>query len=147
MDTLDADILKELEQIYKRAATELRARIAVAGGTDGNIPLQQLQDVLGQVELRLHQLATERNALLENGLENAARFGAAPLTAAGAGVDAAAAMAAQPGTLLESDAAMRVSDEAVRFVRPSSRRMACSSRPHGGRYASALDRPCKGMLD
>ncbi|SFW39508.1 phosphoribosyltransferase [Nitrosovibrio sp. Nv17] len=117
MDTLDADILKELEQIYTRAATELRARIAAAGGTDGNIPLQQLQDVLGQVESRLHQLAAERNALLENGLENAARFGAAPLTAAGAGVDAAAAMGAQPGTLLESDAAMRVSDEAVRFVR------------------------------
>jgi hypothetical protein len=109
MDRLDADTLKELQQLYQQAAADLRTRIAAAGGGDGNIALVQLQDVLAQVTERLRSLASARDALLDNGLEDAARFGTAPLTAAGAGV--------QSEAMLSSAAAMRISDEALRFVR------------------------------
>ena len=109
MDRLDADALRELQQLYQQAAADLRTRIAAAGGGDGNIALAQLQDVLTQVNERLRSLASARHALLDNGLENAARFGTAPLTAAGAGV--------QSEAMLSSAAAMRISDEALRFVR------------------------------
>ncbi|SEO63509.1 hypothetical protein [Nitrosovibrio sp. Nv6] len=109
MDKLDAAILKELRQLYLQAAADLRARIAAAGGADGNIALVQLQDVLSQVNERLRSLSVARDALLDNGLENAARFGTLPLTTAGAGV--------QSEALLSNAAAMRVSDEALRFVR------------------------------
>lgn len=109
MDKLDADVLKELQQRYQLAAADLRERIAAAGGADGNVALAQLQDLLAQVNVRLKSLGAERDALLDNGLQNAARFGTLPLTAAGAGV--------QSEAVLDSAAAMRVSDEALRFVR------------------------------
>ncbi|ODT85689.1 MAG: hypothetical protein ABS69_00655 [Nitrosomonadales bacterium SCN 54-20] len=50
-----------------------------------------------------------RDGLLKSGLQTAARFGTAPLTSASAGI--------QSGAMLESSAAMRIADEAVRFVR------------------------------
>lgn len=109
MDRLDANTLKELQQLYQQAAADLRARIAAAGGGDGNIALAQLQDVLAQVNERLRSLTSARDALLDNGLENAVRFGTAPLTAAGTGV--------QSEAMLNSATAMRISDEALRFVR------------------------------
>ncbi|SCX40336.1 hypothetical protein [Nitrosospira sp. Nsp1] len=108
MNKLDAETLKELQQLYQQAAADLGQRIAAAGGGDGNVALTQLQDVLAQINDRLRALSAARDALLNNGLENAARFGTLPLTTAGTGV--------QSKALLSSAAAMRVSEESLRFV-------------------------------
>ena len=109
MDKLDVEILKELRRIYLDAAANLRMRIAAAGDAGGNIVLAQLQDLLAQVTERLRILAMIRDGLLESGLQTAVRFGTAPLTSAGAGI--------QSGAMLESSAAMRIADESIRFVR------------------------------
>lgn len=109
MDRLDADTQAELRQMYQAAALDLKERINAAGGADGNISLGLLRDILDQVKARLDALSRSRDNVLDNGLRDAAKFGVAPITAAGTGMHDAA--------VLDSVAAMRVADEAVRFVR------------------------------
>lgn len=109
MDSLDADVLAELEKLYKQAAADLKERIAGFAGGDGNLSLAQLQDVLRQVNARLVALSDARDRLLQAGMQQAAGLGVQPLTAAGLGVNIA--------PIIDSYAAMQVSDEALRFVR------------------------------
>jgi hypothetical protein len=109
MDQLDSEVLSDLERLYKQAAAELKQRIASYGAGNGNIALSQLQDVLRQVNARLNNLNEARDRLLQLGMKQAADLGVLPLTASGIGA------AGMP--IIDSYAAMQLSDEALRFVR------------------------------
>lgn len=102
LESLDAAGHAELTRIYGEAAADIRARIVAAAGADNQVALGRLRELLHQVEARLAELAATRDEVLAEGLSKAARYGAQAWTAAGE---------------LDSAAAMRVSDEAVRFVR------------------------------
>ncbi|HQS59986.1 MAG: hypothetical protein B7Y56_03510 [Gallionellales bacterium 35-53-114] len=99
---LDADALKELQQIYQQAADDITQRIEAYAGADGNIALQELQSVLAQVRDKLTQLADRRNALLNQSLGSSVDLGVVPLTGEG---------------VLTSGAAMQINHEALNFVR------------------------------
>lgn len=101
LQALDERGRSDLERIYRQAAAELGGAIMRKAGEDGTVALGQLRDLLDQVEQRLSQLARERNALLDDGLHQAADLGALPFPVS-ATVDVVASM--------------RVPDEAVRFV-------------------------------
>lgn len=104
MDKLDSASLKELKQLYQQAAADIQAHIARHAGGDDNLALQELQSLLAQVNARLNTLAQARDALLDGGMAEAAGLGVRPFVVA-AGEAA-----------LTSGAAMRINQEAVRFV-------------------------------
>lgn len=104
MDKLDSASLNELKQLYQQAAADIRAQIARHAGADDNLALQELQSLLAQVNARLNTLAQARDALLDGGMAAAAGLGVRPFVVA-AGEAA-----------LTSGAAMRINQEAVRFV-------------------------------
>lgn len=104
MDKLDAESLAELKRLYQQAAADIKAHIARHAGGDDNLALQELQSLLAQVNARLNTLAQARDALLDGGMAEAAGLGVRPFAAA-AGEAA-----------LTSGAAMRINQEAVRFV-------------------------------
>lgn len=104
---LDGAGLRELERAYRAAAADIRASIALAAGPEDRVGIANLRGLLDQVESRLAALGRLRDGLLGEGLDAAARYGA--MAAEGAPVSGAAAAVA-------SAAAMRVSEEAVRFV-------------------------------
>ncbi len=105
VERLDAQTLKELGALYKRAAADIAERIGSHAGPDGNLALQELQNVLAQVTSRLRELAQARDALMTQGLETAADLGVRPFKPQGG------------AAVLDMSAAMRVSDEALNFVR------------------------------
>lgn len=92
-----------LERAYRVAAADLRVQIETAGGGAGQVRLAQLRQVLDQVEARLVALAREGREIVAEGIAKAAQYGAA---GAAGGLEAGVANAA----------AMRVAEEAVRFV-------------------------------
>jgi hypothetical protein len=100
MNTLDADLRRELKRIYKQGAEAISERITAFAGSDDNLELAQLQDLLQQINQRLAVLSRARNSLIETGLQRATRIGVEPLV-----------------PVINSLAAMQVSDEALRFVR------------------------------
>lgn len=99
---LDADALKELEQLYQAAADDIAQRIAAYAGADGNIALQELQSVLAQVKAKLAQLAEARNKLINQSLGSSVDLGVVPLTTEG---------------VLTSGAAIKINHDALSFVR------------------------------
>jgi hypothetical protein len=106
MDALDSRSLKRLKQLYETAAVDIAARIRVHAGADDNLALQELQGLLAQVNAKLNTLAQARDALLDSDLADAAALGVRPFTvAAGGGAPA-----------IEAVAAMRINQDAVRFV-------------------------------
>lgn len=112
MTRLADDAVAELTRIYELAADQVRQAIAAAGGAFNRVRLEQLRALLAQVEDVLAGLSQARTALVDAGLQRAAELGVRPLTAAGLaatgrGVDA----------VLDGAQALRVVDEAVRFVR------------------------------
>lgn len=102
VEQLDGAAIAELEEIYSQAAGWIRARIELHAGPDGNLALQELRSVLAQVQGELDRLSGLRDTLLQTSLQRAANLGVQPLTAA---------------AVLSADAGMRVSTEAVEFVR------------------------------
>lgn len=78
MNQLDADSLDALQQIYEKAAADIRARIASYAGSDGNIALNQLQDLLQSVNAQLRALSIARDNLLTNNMSAAAALGTTP---------------------------------------------------------------------
>lgn len=100
IEQLDAEALRQLEAAYRQAADDIAARIQAHAGADDNLALEEMRSVLDQVEARLRQLSERRNALVNVAIERAAETGTEPFF----------------GTV-RSVAAMRVSDEALRFVR------------------------------
>lgn len=97
MYRLDEAGIEELMRLYRQAADDLRRRIAGHAGGDGNITVAEMRNLLNQVESLLSNLAQEQNAVLRDGLQQAAEQGA------------------MAGTL-DAAAAMQVSEDAVRFV-------------------------------
>lgn len=92
-----------LMRAYRVAAADIRVQIESAAGPGGAVRLEHLQPLLRQVEVRLVALAGEGQDILNEGLQKAARYGASGVSG---GLDAG----------ITSSAAMRVADEAVRFV-------------------------------
>jgi len=101
---LDEAGREALAGLYREAADDLRRLIATHAGGDDSVTLANLRRLLDQVEARLAVLADARNGVLGEGLAKAAGYGARVFEP-----PAAAAV--------QSVAEMRVSDEAVRFVR------------------------------
>ena len=122
MRDLDRDTVDALLAMYGDAAEGVRA--AIRGRVDGSdmVPVSHLRDLLRQVEDVIDGLGVKRNALLAQGLADAAELGVRPYTMQGiAGVGAGVYPGSGAETrgaqaVLSSEAAMRVSQEAVRFV-------------------------------
>ncbi len=114
MRDLDAANVEELLQLYGDTADEVRA--AIGRRVDGSnlVPREQLQALLRQIEEIITALGARRDALLFDSLNYSAALGVRPYTAQGiaaVGADGAAQ------AVLDSGAAMRVSQTAVEFVR------------------------------
>lgn len=111
MRALDAQTIAALLRIYTEAADDVRA--AIQARVDGNdtVPLQQLRALQSQIDDVVDSLGAQRDALLLQGLEDAAALGVRPYTMPGVGATGVAGEA-----VLDSGAAMRISEGAVRFV-------------------------------
>lgn len=101
LQALDAAGLDELVRLYGDTAKSLQAAIDQATGRDGAVALERLHALLAQIETRLLAMTTQRDEILSEGLEKAASYGARAWMAAG---------------VLDAEATMRVSHEAVAFV-------------------------------
>ncbi|MBL8386995.1 MAG: hypothetical protein JNK17_02040 [Hydrogenophaga sp.] len=113
MRELDAAGVAELLQTYGDAADQVRA--AIAGRLDGSnmVPREQLQALLRQIEDIVAALGQQYLELLTNYLGQAATLGVRPYTAQGV---AAVGGSGSAQAVLDSAAAMRVSEGAVRYV-------------------------------
>lgn len=100
---LDAAGRQELMRLYRDAADDLRRIIAAHAGGDDSVTLANLRRLLDQVEARLVVLREARDGVLNEGLAKAAGYGARVYE--------------PPGATVQGVAAMRVSEDAVRFVR------------------------------
>lgn len=113
MGQLDADLARELLRIYEAAAVDVQARIAAAAGSGDVVGLAQLQPLLRQIEDIVSALGQQRDALVMQGLGDAAALGVRPYTLPGV---AAVGATERTAAVLASDAAMRVSQTAVEYV-------------------------------
>lgn len=120
MRELDAAGVAELLELYGQAAEQVRGSISAAQGADGMVARERLQGLLRQVEAVMADLGRRYLELLDARLADAAALGVRPYTAQGvAAVGASVSATGGAGTaqaVLDSAAAMRVSQEAVRFV-------------------------------
>lgn len=107
VERLDKATLAELIAVYRDAAAAIAEQIKLAGGFRDLIEYTQLQSLRAQVDRILTDLETQRNAMLDRSLNRAAQLGAAPWDPY--------AVAQNVETPI-SAAAMRVSQQAVRFV-------------------------------
>ncbi|MBV7454292.1 hypothetical protein KW843_07405 [Acidovorax sp. sif1233] len=111
MQELDRRGIEDLLVLYGRAADDVRQRIAAAVDAQQEVPEYRLRELLAQIEAVIHGLADARNAVIEQAIERAAELGVRPYTAQGV-----AAVGGEQA-VLESSAAMRIHQAAVRFVR------------------------------
>ncbi len=101
LESLDERAAADLLRLYRRAADEMRAEIAAAADGTGNVRLEVLADLAGQIDRRARALAGDRNRLLDDVMAEAARVGVSPFAAdTGIGVDL-----------------IRVAEDAIRFSR------------------------------
>lgn len=111
MRELDARAVDELLALYQDTADQVRGVIAGRLDNSHMVPREQLQALLRQIEDVITSLGQQRDALLVRHITEAAALGVRPFTpqgvAAVGGIDA----------VLDSGAAMRISQEAVQFVR------------------------------
>ncbi len=112
MQELDRQTVEALMQLYADAADEVRALIRARVDASDTVPVHQLRDLLRQIEDVVERLGTQRDALLVQGLGDAAGLGVRPYTLGGV-----AATGIHGQAVLTSDAAMRVNEAAVAFVR------------------------------
>lgn len=107
VEKLDKASLADLIAVYRDAAAAIAEQIKLAGGYRDLIEYAQLQSLRAQVDRILTDLETQRNAMLNRALNHAAQLGATPWDpfAVAQGLETPV-----------SAAAMRVSQEAVRFV-------------------------------
>ena len=111
MQELDRRGVEDLLVLYGRAAEEVRGRIAAAVDAQQEVPAHRLRELLAQIEAVIDGLAEKRTAMVSQAIDRAAELGVRPYTAQGVG-----AVGGQQA-VLESSAAMRVHQAAVRFVR------------------------------
>lgn len=112
MGQIDRETVNALLAMYADTADEVRAAIRTRVDGSDMVPLSQLRDLLRQIEDVITSLGVRRDALLEQGLSDAAALGVRPYTLPGVG----AVGATQAQAALTSAAAMRVSTDAVAFV-------------------------------
>lgn len=110
MRELDAASVDALVQIYQGAADQVRAAILARVDASDTVPQQQLTQLLRQVEDIVAGLGRQRDELLASQIEQAANLGVRPYTAQGVGAVGGSQ------AVLDSAAAMRVNQAAVRFV-------------------------------
>lgn len=111
MQELDRRGVEDLLVLYGRAAEEVRGRIAAAVDAQQEVPQHRLRELLAQIEAVIDALGEQRTALVAQAIDRAAELGVRPFTAQG--------IAAVGGeqAVLDSGAAMRIHQAAVRFVR------------------------------
>ncbi len=115
MQQLDAGGVADLLEIYTRAAEEVRAAIRAKVGPDEAVPREHLQGLLRQIEDIITRLGTERDAALTQAITEAAALGVRPYTVQGAMAVGGVVGTSAPA-VLESGAAMKISQTAVEFV-------------------------------
>lgn len=111
MQQLDQQMVDALMGLYTEAANEVRATIRSRVDATDTVPVAHLRDLLRQIEDVIDDLGAKRDALMVQGIENAAALGVKPYTLPGVGATGIAGQAA-----LTSEAAMRINQEAVHFV-------------------------------
>jgi hypothetical protein len=115
MRELDAAVLEQLLALYTDAADEVRATILhLVDGSD-TVPVANLRGLLRQIDDVVDALALKRNELLVQSVDQAAALGVRPYTLPGVSATGVAGQA-----VLESGAAMKIHQEAVRFVQSFS---------------------------
>lgn len=115
MQQLDRETVDALVAMYADAANGVRAAIRARVDGSDTVPVSHLRDLLRQIEDVITQLGDARDALMLERLQQAAELGARPYTLPGV---AATGMSGGGGqAVLDSAAAMRVSTDAVAFVR------------------------------
>ena len=92
--------LDQLERLYRDAAKDIKASILARQNLDGNVSINVLQDLLDQANQRIIDLSNARDALLGDGLAQAAQIGGLPFSSV---PEIAASLS-------------RISNEAVQFV-------------------------------
>jgi hypothetical protein len=112
---LDAASIEELQQLYQQTADDIARQIVRYAGTDGNVSLYQLQDLLAQVNARLAALAQARNTLLDQSLNEAAGLGTQPFETTTL-APTIPLQANNTGTLSPS-AAIQIKNDTLQFVR------------------------------
>lgn len=100
LHNLDRDILRDLEQVYRNAVSDISSYLQSRAGDDNTIRLEVMRSLLDQSQARLNFLEAERSGLLDDGLRQASGFGTAPFT-----------NSVEIGTSM-----VQVADDAVRFV-------------------------------
>ncbi len=101
MNRLDRDYLEALDRLYRDAAERIKSIIHGHADGQGMLRLEILQRLQVQIDLRLRDLAAQRNQMLDDGLQAAAGLGVGPFSTA-----------PELTGLLSG-----LSDEAVRFVK------------------------------
>ena len=110
MYELDRTTSAELRKDYEHAAQAVRLAIAQAAGPDDLVRREHLQGLLRQIEDILQRMGLARDAVLTGALEQAATLGVRPYTLQGVGAVGGST------AVLDSAAAMRISEAAVEFV-------------------------------
>lgn len=110
MYELDRTTSAELRKDYEHAAQAVRLAIAQAVGPDDLVRREHLQGLLRQIEDILQRMGLARDAVLTGALEQAATLGVRPYTLQGVGAVGGST------AVLDSAAAMRISEAAVEFV-------------------------------
>ncbi|WP_025918267.1 hypothetical protein [Herminiimonas sp. CN] len=77
---LDAQALADLEKQYDDAVQDIRQMIAAMAGAAGVVSTAALPALLLQIQARLGNLASARNAALLQGIDQAATIGVTPFT-------------------------------------------------------------------
>lgn len=113
MRELDSAGVAELLRLYGDAADQVRGAIAQRVDGADMVPHEQLQGLLRQIEDVMASLGQAYLEMLTSNLESAAGLGVRPYTLQGV---AAVGGGGTAQAVLDSGAAMRVSEEAVRFV-------------------------------
>ncbi len=113
MRELDAAGVAELLQTYGDAADQVRGAISGRVDNSNTVPREQLQALLRQIEDIVAALGQRYLELLTDYMGEAAALGVRPYTAQGV---AAVGATGSAQAVLDSAAAMRVSQDAVAFV-------------------------------
>lgn len=111
MQDLDRRGIEDLLVLYGRAAEEVRQRIAAAVDGGDEVPEHRLRELLRQIDAVVDGLRAARDAIIDASIDTAAMLGVRPYTAQGVGAVGGST------AVIDSSAAMRVHQAAVRFVR------------------------------
>lgn len=116
MQEVDRANVDALLAMYADTAEHVKAAIAARADASDTVPREQLQNLLRQIEDIVLELGQRRDAMLMDGLTQAADLGVRPYTMQGVAAVGGSVGGEMAQAVLDSAAAMRVSEEAVQFV-------------------------------